>query len=89
MTDVRILSILRSRFELAWQKYNRASQDFAEFLDDVPGHIPPPDGALRIKKAGAVVHQAHDHMMEALLALRAYENYGTVSLEVKKLAAGV
>ncbi len=88
MTDVRILNILRARFEMAWQKDHIARKEFAQFIKEIPGGIPPPDGAMRIHKAGEAVHAAHDQLMEALLALRAYENQGTVAPEVRKLAAG-
>ncbi len=84
--DERIRALLQARLAEAGEAHRTASLEFAFFIRDIPSALPPPDGAQRIKNAGAKVHDAHDQMIEALLALRQWDHRRIASPEIMALA---
>jgi hypothetical protein len=60
---------LREQLDAARIEYTVASAEFDLLVKEVPSGIPPPDGSLRIHKAGQASREALQHYMRALKRL--------------------
>jgi hypothetical protein len=60
---------LREQLDAARIEYTVASAEFDLLVKEVPSGIPPPDGSLRIHKAGQAAREALQHYMRALKRL--------------------
>ena len=76
--------ILRDEVNRARTAYENAHTEFKAITTDIPSGIPAPDGALRIRNAGAKYRDTMEEYNQALDEFNVFIKNGTIPERLKE-----
>ena len=81
--EAQIRLMLLQEVRQATDRVNAAAQRFNLIIEDVPGNVPHPDGALRITQASRELSKARAEMMVAHRRLNDFLSRGVIPADLK------
>lgn len=82
-TREEIERVLREELERARRAHDQAKETFSDIVADVPSGLPPPDGGMRIDKAGRAECSTLEAFAQAIREFNEFVLHGTIPERLK------
>ncbi len=83
-TREEIERVLREELERARRAHDQAKETFSDIVADLPSGLPPPDGGMRIDKAGRAECSTLEAYAQAIREFNEFVIHGTVPERLKE-----